>query len=498
MGWSNDEEETTKKGMETSSKIFLTIIACILLIIILIIVLLLNIQQNIFNISVDGQVITANKDNLITKIDNTTYINIEEFAKLVGYEYHEGEYKAFTIEKDKCYVQGVNETATFYLNDNKVYKSPINDLTSDYQEYTIENTIKGSNGKMYASVEAINLAFNVVVKEDKNSLDTYTLDYLVNTYDKKVKEWGYTGIVDQDFENQKFLLYGYLIVKKENGLYKIIDINNTKEIISDKYTSIQFTEDTKELFVTNSLGQVGIINLDGTTKIEPVYESISVLDKKSDLYLIQKDKKYGVVKSGNITIVYPEYDGIGLNTKNLTTNIESQYLILDTLIPVCKNNKWGAYDKSGNIVIKPEYDGFGCNVNTIEINGVKKVVNPVLAIEECKSVVVKKTGKYGMIDINGKELIPVAVDSIYAIENPENENSKYYMIYNNEELNIIERLIKAGLIEDKNDNKESNKNTTNNIATNTVNNNTVQTSNPVDNNTVNKISNQVANNNIVQ
>lgn len=496
MGWTSEEEQPTKKGMETSSKILLAIIACVLLIIILIIVLLLNIQQNTFNISVDGQPVSASKDNLITKIDNITYINIEEFAKLVKYEYHEGEYKAFTIEKDKCYVQGQNETATFYLNDNKVCKLPINDLTSDYQEYTVENTIKSSNGKMYASVEAINLAFNVVVKEDENSLDIYTLDYLVTTYDKKVKDWGYTGIADQEFENQKSLLYGYLIVKKENGLYKIIDSNNTKEIVSDKYTSIQFTENTKEFLVTNSLGQVGIINLDGTTKIEPVYDSILVLDKKSNLYLVQKDKKYGVVKSGNITIIYPEYDSIGLDTKKITTNVESQYLILDKLIPVCKNNKWGAFDKSGNMVIKIEYDGFGCNLTTIEVNGVRKAVNPVLAIKECNGIVVKQFEKYGMLNIDGKELVPIAVDSIYEIENPENENSKYYMLYNNEELNIIKRLIKAGLIEDKNnnDNDENNNTTT----TNTVNNNTVQTSAPVTNDTVNEISNQITNNNIVQ
>jgi hypothetical protein len=49
------------------------------------------------------------------------------------------------------------------------------------------------------------------------------------------------------------------------------------------------SEDTKQFFVNNSLGQVGIINLDGTTKIDPIYNSISVMDKKLDLYLIEKD-----------------------------------------------------------------------------------------------------------------------------------------------------------------------------------------------------------------
>lgn len=483
MGWNMEEEQSTKKGMETSSKILLAIIACVILIIILIIVLLLNVQQTSFSITVDGKAINTAQTTLLTKIDNISYVNIEEFAKLVGYEYHEGEYKSSIIEKDKCYVQGKDETATFYLNDNKVCKLPVGKLTEDYQEYTVENTIKAIGGKMYAPIDAINLAFNVVVSETDKALEIYTLSYLVTTYDTRVKEWGYTGIADQSFENQKSLLYGYLIVKKENGLYKIIDSQNTKEIVPDKYNSIQFEENTKEFFVTNSLGQVGIINLDGTAKIEPIYEAISVFDKKSDLYLIQKDKKYGVVKSGNITIIYPEYDSIGLDSKNITTNIESQYLIADTLIPVCKSNKWGAFDKEGNVVLKVEYDGFGCNITTVEVNGIKRAVLPVLAIERCNGIVVKKAEKYGLLDLKGKELVPISVDSIYALDGIENEDERYFMLYNNQEMNVIERLIVAGLIEKK-EQQTTNKNVNN------TNNTAVQ------NNTVNNINNNVINTNL--
>lgn len=483
MGWSGDQKETTKKGMETSSKILLAIIVCVIFIIILLVLLLMNMKKEMFTISVDNAPVTIDKDNLIAQIDNITYLNIEEFANLVGYEYHEGEYKFFTLEKDKCYVQGVNETATFYLNDNKVCKLPLGELTEDYREYTVENTIKDIDGKMYASIEAINKAFNVVVDESETSLDIYTLDYLVSIYDERVKEWKYTGISDQEFENKKSLLYGYLIVKKENGLYKIIDNENKKEIVPDKYNSIQFIEDTQEFFVTNSLGQVGIINLDGTPKIEPIYESISVLDKKSDLYLIKKDSKYGIVKSGNTTIVYPEYERIGLDMQGSTANVENQYLISDTLIPVYKDNKWGAFDKDGNMILKLEYDGFGCNVNTVEVNRMKKAVLPVFYINECKGLVVKKAEKYGVLDLKGKELVPVAVDSIYEVEveKKEDEDERFYMLYNNKELNVINQLRKAGLIEENNkEQDESNK-------TNQKNNNTVETSAPVANNYITNV-----------
>ena len=433
MGWSSDEPQTKKKGMETSSKILLAIIACLVLIIILILVLLMNIEKTTYTINVDGQTITTvTKDTLLKREDNITYVNIEEFAKLVKYEYHEGEYKAYTIENNKCYVQGTNETASFYLNVSKIFKLPINELEKEYEEYIVENPVKEFNGKMYASIDAIGIAFNVQITEKEQSLTVFALDYLVTWYDAKVKEWGYTGIADLSFENKKAILYDRFIVKKENGLYKIID-SAQKEIVSDKYKEIEFSELTKEFFVTNNLSQVGIINLDGTTKIEPIYNSISVFDKEKDLYLIQKDTKYGVMKSGNITI------------------------------------------------LKPEYEAIGCNITSVEINGVKKTVSPVVTIDKCNGIVVKKDDKYGIITIEGNVIVPIQVDSIYSIKNEKGE-IKYYMIYNNKELNIIDMLIEQGIIEKTDDIKDKeevrneikNQNTLNQID-NSISNNSVNT-----------------------
>lgn len=493
MGWSSDEPVAEKKGMDTSSKILLAIIACVLVIIVIIFMLLINIEQNNFTISVDGQAVTTvSKDNLITKIDNTTYINIKEFAKLVKYEYHEGEYKAFTIEKDKCYVQGQQETASFYLNDNIVNKLPVNKLEENYAEYTVENIIKSKNDKMYAPIDAISLAFNVSVIEKEDTLTIYTLDYLIKTYNEQTTKWGYSDITQLSFENQKALLYQRLIVKKENGLYKIINLDNTKEFVADKYTKIEFSENTKEFLVTNSLGQVGIINLDGTTKIEPTYDSIAIFDKASDLYLIQKNQKFGVIKSGNITVITPEYDAIGFNNKNIINTSKNHNFILDTLIPVSKKGKWGAVNKEGKLILNIEYDEFGSSITSVEIDGNKKTVETLLSIERCKGVVVKKEEKYGLIDVTGKELVPIAVENIYSIENAKDEDSRYFMLYNGKEMNVIERLIVAGLIEDNKKEEEENNqsNTISNQITNQVSANEV-TNNVMTVTITNKISNEV-------
>lgn len=492
MGWNNDDE-IKKKGSNITSKILLAIIGCIILIIAIIIMILANsTTKATYTISVDGVAVnTVSISNLLDVVDDATYVNIKEFAKLVGYEYHEGEYKAYAIEDNKCYVQGTDETASFYVDTNKVYKLPVNLISEDYREYTVQsNIIKNEQGGIYAPIDAIALAFNVDITEQNNGLVILTLDYLVSVYDTKTIKWGYTGMKTQSFENKKAILYDCLIVKKEEGLYKIIDKQNTKEIVSDKYSAIEFSENTKEFFVTNSLNQVGIINLDGTIKIEPVYETISVLDKESDLYLIEKDKKYGVVKSGNVSIIFPEYDSIGYENTTVENSSSNQQLLLDELIPVSKNGIWGAFNKEGKKVLELTYSSFGCSLTSIIIDETTvKQVEPVLSIERCKGIVVKKDGKYGLVDVTGNELVPIVVDCIYGIEKEEEEDKKYFMLYNDQELNIIERLIKAGKIEEnivkeeeKNDNQTENNTTT--VSTNTVNEdqNTANSNNNIENN----------------
>lgn len=446
MGWNDEEIRNVKKGMSTSSKVLLGIIACIILIIILLILLLMNIKQTTFKIYADGQVVTdVDRTTLLTTIDGITYINIEQFAKIVGYEYHRGEYKSSIIENDKCYVEGDKETTSFYLNDKKIYKLPINEQNEQYEEHTVATPTKEINGVMYASIEAVSRAFNVLISETSNDFQIYTLNYLIGIYNTSVTTWGYTEIKDQSFENQKALLYGCLIVKKEGGLYKIIDTNNTKEIVLDRYTSIEFYENTQQFFVKDSANKMGVINLDGTTQIDPMYDSISLLSKEYGLYIVEQDKKYGVVSSEGRSVIYPEYDSIGLNNSSV---VDNRYLLLDQLIPVCKDKKWGAFNVNGNLVLNVEYDELGYNSNSIEIGGVKEVVQPVVVIERTNGVIVKKVDKYGLLDVTGREMVPIAVEGIYAI-NGINTEEKYFMLYNGEEINLIRRLIDVGLIKEK-------------------------------------------------
>lgn len=445
MEFNNGEFKSKSQGMTLSSKILLGMIVCIMVIIVLIFILLTNTKTTTtFKIYVDGKVDKITQEMLLANMNDKIYVNIEAFSKLVGYEYHLGEYKASNVvEEDKCYVESKNETATFYSGKNKVYKLPTGERDKEYEVYNVENTIESINGKLYAPIDAISKGFNVLIESKDLDFRIYTLSYLVSLYDTEVKKWGYATIEEQSFENDKALLYGFLIVKKEGGLYKIIDTSNTKEIVLDRYSSINFSEYMQEFYIKSN-NKVGVIDLEGKIKIASDYESISVLSKKDDLYLVQQNSKYGVVKSGNTSIIYPEYDKIGIKNNYI---VNDKYLLLDTLIPVCKEEKWGAYDKQGRKVLDFEYDGFGYNSNSVEINGVKKSVQPVLEIERANGIVVEKEEKYGLIEPSGEMLVKVIVDSIYAINGVEDVDSKYYMLYKGNQLNIIEQLIEAGKIE---------------------------------------------------
>lgn len=440
MGWTSDEQPIRKKSnIEKSTKILLGVIAVVVLIIILIIIMLINVQKNMIILIIDGK---EKKDydinKLISNNEAESYINIEEFAKLVGYEYHKGEYKSFSNEENKCYVKGDNETATFYLEDNIINKVSLDDESEEYKEHKVEKKLIKINDKLYATKEAIQIAFNVQVTKKENVIYIKTLDYIVKVNNNNALKWGYKNITEQNFENKKALLYDRLIVKKEDGLYKIIDCNNTTEIVPDKYEEIQFSESEQNFLVTNNIEKVGIINLEGKVEIDPIYDSITLLNKKKNFYIVEENDKFGIVESGK------------------------------------------------NKVISTKYDEIGCNITSINNNGTKKNVNSVITIEECDGIVVKKGDKYGVIDFEEKIIVPFEVDSIYSIENA--GKIEYFMIYNGEELNIIDMLIEQGIIEDPYKEKEENKIDKNDIQKSD---NIISNNNAIITNSSNSISNNI-------
>ena len=484
-----ETEETKKKSSDVTRKIILVMIVLVIVAIAVIAVLLMNIQQNTYRVFVDNKQKTFSS-NFMQKIDDTTYINIEEMANMLDYSYHIGEYKVFSQDEDKCYIQSSDETASFYLNSNKIAKLAIDAITEDYDVVNSEKNItkiaiktKDGNGveteeeKFYAPIDAIEKGFNVKIQTTSNRMSITTLNAMITklnsslnkVVDAEQKTTMYKDFTEEEsFNNKKAALYNYIVFfKNSSQLYGVMDTKG-KEILPDKYKKIEFSESTQEFFVTNSLDKMGIIDANGQNKIEQNYDTIKLINREPKLYMVSVLDKYGVVNEVGKTLIYPEYDTIGIDS-SVYTKEENQYVLQDEIIPVCQNKKYGWFRVSaetGEKIVDVKYDGIGYEVDKIKLNESEKPVNPTISIEDCHGIVVKLDKKYALLDATtGKELVPANADGIYSLTSA--GKNTYYYAFRNKEYDLIQELIKAGRIEDpdKITTETPQENTTTNTAT---------------------------------
>lgn len=441
--YGNENQEKSKK----ISKIILVAIIIIIIAIIGTIYAIIYMQNNTFRIYINGKIVNLPNETII--IDETigkVHVDIIGIANYLGYDYHKGEFKLYTEDENKCWVESKNETASFFLNSNKISKVVPNQ-TRDYEDYTISDPVISRNGKLYCTPEGIKIGFNVLFeynKEQKN-IKIYTLPYLVNMYEDRFKKLGYKDGIDDSFDNQKAILYDLFVVKKDNNLYGVVNGKN-EEIIGSRYKNMVFNENTREFYVTNPINKKGVVTEIGETKINLLYDDIKMVDKRNGLYLVRNNNKYGMIGNEGNIIIHLEYNQIGVNVGAFrNNNINNQYVLFENAIPVCQNNKWGMFDIKGNIILPLEYDTIGY---TSGVNG--KVVNNLLIVPSYKAIVfgkeyvipegrnTKKVKYYGLYDNKGTELIPTALTNAYFVVNA--GVNVYYMEYKGQTLNIEEYL----------------------------------------------------------
>lgn len=449
------EENLFSQEKNKTSKISKIILICIVLVIVAIMAIIgimLYVQSNVFRIYVDGKIVDMPEDTIIIENTGKIYVSIKDIAKYLGYQSHNGEYKLYTEDTNKCYVESKNETASFFLNSNKISKVEP-DQTKDYEDYTISDSVINRNGKLYCSSEGIKIGFNVMFEYSKheNNIQIFTLPYLVKTYNPKLKALGYEG-VNQDFNNQKAILYDMFVVRRTNGLYGVVTSSN-EEIISSRYSKMEFNENLQEFYVTSTTNKVGIVDVDANTKINLLYDDIKMLDKDTGLYIVRSGYKYGVVNRNGDIVIHLEYDQIGTNTARFpSNNVKNKYLLFDNAIPVCQNKKWGMFDKTGKIIIPLEFDYVGFTNSSSN-----KTVNNLLIIPSYKAIVLgkdieleenKKTKKYAIYDYEGNLIVPCELDNVYSITSGGVDT--YYMDYgNNKDVNIEKYIEKLYTIQGK-------------------------------------------------
>lgn len=430
-----DESLETKKpdNSKKVAKIILIIIAILIIFIIGTFIAIVYIQDSELKLYINGNTNEKVKEMMVAESDGTIYFPIKDIASYLGYESYNGEYTNKSENASKCYIQSEEEIANFALNSNKIYKLKISDSTANYEYYYASKPVKAINGKLYATTDALENAFNMSFTYDTNKhrIYIYTMPYLINAYTSRVLDYGYDAISD-NFTNKKSVFDNMLVVtKNQSKIYAVIDVQGNI-IIEPKYDYIEYLPYSGD-FLVKSNNKVGIISAKKETKVQILYDSLELIDSDLGLYLAKKDNKYGVIDSkGNIKI-YIEYDQIGIdNTKFSQNDIKNKYLLDNGMIPARKGDKWGAFDKNGNQILALEYDSLGYVASSN-----KDAIN-LLLIPNYNLLVICQNKKYGLVNSSGEIVVRTMIDDVYMTIT--SGKTYYYMNVNNKTINIEEWL----------------------------------------------------------
>ena len=434
-----DFQEKNEKNGKVLSRVILGIIIFLILVTIGITVYMFYLEDSTLKLYLNGEVNESLKQKLVIEEDGTIYVPIKDIAKDFGYESYNGEYTEKSENESKCYVQNENEVANFSLESNKIYKLDLTTSNEIYEYVYTEKPVKAISGKLYATSEAIEKAFNVSFQYDqeKNRIYVYTMPYLINVYSTKILDYGYTKI-SEVFANQKIVLQNMLVVQKDENRYAVINVDGTN-VLEAKYENITYLPNVGDFLIENN-NKLGIMSKNGETKVQIMYDSIELMDSDAGLYVVKKDNKYGVLDLNGEVKIYIENDEIGMDiSKFEKNNIKNKYLLAENLIPARKGELWGLYDKNGNKVVDYIYDSFGYLATS------NKGALNLLVIPEYDVLVACKDEKYTLLNSNGKELFnagPIA-DAIYMTIN--SGKRQYWIAVNNGEMDAEKYLDNIGV-----------------------------------------------------
>lgn len=415
-------------------------IAVLVIITILIVVGIIYLKNSITIIKIDG--VRNNDIEEILYIEENEegrqelYMPIIKMSQFFGYEGFTGDYKDKSEDKSKCHVTSENETAMFTKDSDTLIKITKN---SEYEYVKLDKPVFEKDGELYTTKNGIEKAFNVSFSTDQKfkNINIYTMDFLVDYYAKQFSIEKYST----NFSDKKAIIEGMLIIE-ENRQYGVINVINKKYILETKYEAISYLPATTD-FLVKSNGQYGIVTKEADIKVKTVYDEIKTMDAQKGLYLVKQNNAYGVINTNGDVIIEPEYKQIGIDIgKYVQKGVESQYILLDEVIPV-KNDQglWGFFNIKGDKITDFKYTVIGCQSSPASNS------YPALVIPSYKIIVVGKDKAYNLMTSEGEELISgYILDSVYLKSNTSTEQNQFFMTSNNNTkvINVEEWLANIG------------------------------------------------------
>ena len=473
-----EQKRDNKRKIVLISIVLCAILVALLTVLIIYIKYLDSLELKLF---IDGSQKKISNTLLVEK-DNISYINIKEFSEMIGYTYTKGDYQKYNENEESCYINNNIEVVAMTAESKSFTKyidvnSDAIELTAEgpygteiqvksengkYNVFSSDKTVKIINGQLYMPFDMLKDVYNVSVNTNENNrIRIYTLPVLFQNSIKLAAQLGY-DTVSGVYENIRAIPYDFLVIGKDNK-YGVVDLSQKgKEVLSIKYENLEFIQNTEEFFMSAGT-TVGLLDKNGKTIIKPMeYDDISILDEVKQLYLVKKDGKYGVLNRNGDIIVHVDYDEIGLKNseefEDNLKNIRNTNLLFDECIIVSADSKYGMFDIDGKELLKTNYEAFGYTTTSSDTSG----ETSILILPEStgiKGIVVCYDGLYGIYDVNVKNLIiPCACTRIYSITKA--GTTTYYMEFNGEQMDINNYLETYNLKSDENINNSDVEETT--------------------------------------
>ena len=418
-------------------------------------------EKNRFRFIVDGKEVPIAEDLMIKDEQGNNYINLKMLASYTGYKYTKGDLIEVNEDINSCYIENNYEEISFKADKNTFVKyiknegeiptvegKPVYKVKSKNKEKEIFKTelpIKLINEQIYIPLNIGNIATNSIISLTDKNLSINSLDYMVQAASTIAPKYGYSKI-DSTFENVRAIPKGMLVVN-DGSKCGVININNGNIILGIRYDELKYMQNENKFYIYVD-NKVGLIGVDGKTIISPKeYDSIETFDVDKNLYLVKQDGKYGLLTLEGKSILHTDYEQIGINNIEdyKLKEIENENLWFDSIIAIKRGSLYGLYNvKDKEEILEINYNDFGYKAKSTDTIGEESVL---LIPKETgvEGIVLFLDGRYGIFDINKKELIiPCACDRIYSISN--NGIKTYYMEYNGLQIEMREYFESHDLI----------------------------------------------------
>lgn len=195
------------------------------------------------------------------------------------------------------------------------------------------------------------------------------------------------------------------VVKDKNGKYGYED-KNEKLIIPYQYDNADIF--TNGIALVSKDGEQFLINSKGENILHFKDYKLSSVLQKNTAFIVEKNKKYGIIDNSGDYLLPIEYDNI-LFSFNKAFNYNKKNPLLN-LFYVEQNDTWGLYLLKERQLITPQYD----SISPFLINGTLTAFN--------------KQGKFGYLNYKGQEVSSAMYDEAnqfmngYAVVGKKDEN----------------------------------------------------------------------------